>query len=308
MENLPLVSIILCTYNGEQFLEQQLDSLINQTYPNIEVIICDDCSTDSTPDILKKYEGKNKIKVTYNKSNKGYTKNFEQAASLATGDYLAFCDQDDVWLPEKIKELMSAIGNYSLVYSDSILIDMEANSLNKKLSEVRNLQSVSDSRPFIFSNGVSGHTMIAKREVLDIALPIPEGRYHDWWIAARAATLNGVLYLDKCLTLYRQHPKTVTKTIEKKKLGSRTMSRRYADYLRDIEWIRLIMNNKHEKHKQFYDKLYRLFERKEKGYFVWPLFFLLYHYRDLLVLFPKKNYLSKVVEIRKICRGEKMYS
>src|SRR4051812_29514296 len=118
----PLVSIIVCTYNGEQFLEEQLQSVVNQTYPNIEITISDDKSTDQTAAILKKYEEKNNIQVRYNEMNIGFLKNFELAVGMASGNYIAFCDQDDIWLPNKIERLLGAISDHSLVYSNSLLI------------------------------------------------------------------------------------------------------------------------------------------------------------------------------------------
>src|SRR5258708_3925751 len=98
-----LVSIALCTYNGEAYLKEQLDSLIDQTYPNCEIIIVDDCSKDGTVDILKQYANEyTQIKLYINTENLGYTKNFEKAIVLCNGEYIALCDQDDIWDKNKI--------------------------------------------------------------------------------------------------------------------------------------------------------------------------------------------------------------
>ena len=87
-----LVSIALCTYNGEAYIKEQLDSLIDQTYPNCEIIIVDDCSKDGTVGILKQYADKYpQIKLHINGENLGYTKNFEKAINLCNGDYVALC-------------------------------------------------------------------------------------------------------------------------------------------------------------------------------------------------------------------------
>src|SRR5215468_9284257 len=92
----PLVSIALCTYNGEKFLQKQLDSLLEQTYPNIEIIAVDDASTDNTWRILmnsaKRYS--NKLKLYKNEKNLGYSLNFERAIKLCRGDFIALSDQD----------------------------------------------------------------------------------------------------------------------------------------------------------------------------------------------------------------------
>ncbi len=102
----PLVSVAMCTYNGERFLAQQLDSIINQTYTNIEIVICDDGSTDKTIQMIQEYQKKfATIKLYQNKTNLGFVQNFAKAISLTTGDYVATSDQDDIWLKNKIEIL-----------------------------------------------------------------------------------------------------------------------------------------------------------------------------------------------------------
>src|SRR6187431_132670 len=108
----PLISIVLCTFNGARFLEEQIESILNQTYPNIELLISDDASIDDSIMILKKYEHHPLVKLFYNKQNVGFSKNFECAAMLTNGDYIAFSDQDDIWLPNKIENLYKAIGTH----------------------------------------------------------------------------------------------------------------------------------------------------------------------------------------------------
>ena len=103
-ENIPLVSIALCIYNGERFLKEQLETLVNQTYKNIEIVAVDDCSTDSSVLILETYKAKYPfINIHRNARNLGYVKNFEKAISLCKGDFIALSDQDDIWDPDKIK-------------------------------------------------------------------------------------------------------------------------------------------------------------------------------------------------------------
>lgn len=99
-------SVALCTYNGEKYISEQLDSILNQTFPIGEIVICDDCSTDSTQKILQEYQKKfpQIFKIFINKSNLGYVKNFEKALALCNGELVFLCDQDDIWNPEKIEK------------------------------------------------------------------------------------------------------------------------------------------------------------------------------------------------------------
>jgi glycosyltransferase involved in cell wall biosynthesis len=300
-----LISVVLCTYNGEKFLEQQLNSIINQSYPNLEIIIFDDASTDGTKLILQKYQQHSNIHIHFNEKNVGFARNFERAVSKATAEYICFADQDDIWMPEKTEMLYNNIGNHSMIYSNSLLIDKEGKSLDKFLSDFRKLQNIYDSRSFVFLNAVTGHTMMMKRAVLEKGLPLPEFCYHDWWFAIIAANMNGIIYLDKVLTHYRQHIASVTKTIVKKKSGSRTLCKRYEDYLQLLTWIDVIRNNPVETNKAFFDRFYQLFSRKSKQKFSWTLWWFMLSHRTTLFKFSQKSPLSQIVEIRKFARGEK---
>lgn len=98
----PTVAVVMCTYNGEKYLRQQLDSILAQTYPIQELIVQDDCSTDTTLAILQEYEAKVPfMQVIENTHNLGFNLNFKTACMRATTDLIAISDQDDVWMPEK---------------------------------------------------------------------------------------------------------------------------------------------------------------------------------------------------------------
>jgi len=129
------VSIVICTYNGEAYLASQLDSIFQQTYPHIEIIAVDDCSTDNTINILNQYAQQYKhMKLIQNEQNLGYIKNFEKGMSLCQGSFIAPCDQDDVWVPTKISIMIENIGTYNLAYCNSELVDAHLNSLHRKMS------------------------------------------------------------------------------------------------------------------------------------------------------------------------------
>lgn len=204
-----MVSIALATFNGERFLKSQLNSIFNQTYKDIEVIACDDASTDDTPLILKEYSKKHNLRYFINPTNIGFVKNFEKCLSYCNGDFIALSDQDDIWKPTKIETLIQNIGNNSLICSDASLIDSFDQVFAESFREYSNIvipQYPVTLKNLLFTNYVTGCTALFKKELLKTALPFPEGeRYHDWWLAIIAAKVNGICYLQAPLVLYRQH-------------------------------------------------------------------------------------------------------
>lgn len=115
-----MISIAMATYNGEKYLREQLDSILAQTVQDFELVVCDDCSTDSTVRILEEYVEKDaRIKIFCNEQNLGFVKNFEKAISLCQGECIALSDQDDVWLPEHLQVLLENIGEKDLCGTDA---------------------------------------------------------------------------------------------------------------------------------------------------------------------------------------------
>ncbi|RMC99279.1 glycosyltransferase family 2 protein [Aquitalea palustris] len=199
----PLVSIIVATYNGEKYLAQQLESIRQQTYSNIEIIFQDDVSSDSTVAIAKQVADP-RIHIRINPSNMGFVRNFEEGLKAAKGDYIALCDQDDIWEANKIERLLEHIGDADLIHSNCSLIDENGQFINRiwKVNE-RPSSSLAE---LLFFNKITGCTAIIRRKILLRALPFPDGiAYHDWWLALCAAQGNGVRFLDEALVRYRQH-------------------------------------------------------------------------------------------------------
>lgn len=277
--------------------------MLQQTYSNIEIIVSDDHSTDGTIAILEQYKDDPLFNITFQPINVGSNSNFELSTIKANGEFVAFCDQDDIWLPEKIEKLFNAIGNHWMVYSDSILVDEEGQSLQKNLSQLRRMYSGADSRGFVFSNVVWGHTMMINKQLLPYLLPIPNGVPHDIWFALKATIFTGIFYLDEPLTLYRQHSKTVTTSIPQKAI-TRTNKKRHKDFEEKLNWIKIIKDSEHGNRKLFYEKLFDLYSLKSKGQFLWQLFFFLLKYRKNLLLFSQKKLPSQFIEICKLSRGE----
>ncbi|MDQ6904125.1 MAG: glycosyltransferase, partial [Bacteroidota bacterium] len=134
-----------------------------------------------------------------------HIKTFERGISLSNGEYISLCDQDDIWDKRKIEILMKEIKNYGMVFCDSTFINEEGTSLNKKLSDIKNLSTYSSCEPFIIGNCISGHAAIFTREIALAAMPFPAEIIHDWWLAFVATSRGTVPFVNQALVDYRQH-------------------------------------------------------------------------------------------------------
>jgi glycosyltransferase involved in cell wall biosynthesis len=213
--NPPLVSIALVTFNGETHLPAQLESLLQQSHPALELVACDDASTDGTWQVLERFAPRFEargtgVRLLRNPDNIGVRRNVEQALRQCSGSWIAPCDQDDVWRPDKIERMLRVAGGATLVYSDSALIDEEGKSLQTRVSDRLTMIDGSDPRLFALANCVSGHAMLLRRGLLDRALPLPDVSFHDWWLAFVAANIGTVRYLDEPLVEFRQHRRNVS--------------------------------------------------------------------------------------------------
>ena len=206
----PLVSIVLGTYNGSTYLREQLDSLFAQTYPNIEIIAVDDRSSDNTVEILREYADRHPaMKVFVNEKNLGFIGNFENGCRLANGDYIAFCDQDDYWHPDKIKKKMNAIGSYPMIYCDSRLCDGKLQYLGRNISDAAHNETFTDPRQLCVFSRMYGHTILITRRLFELSNPFLRSMPHDGWLAYHATLYGGVKYLPEALVEYRQHESNV---------------------------------------------------------------------------------------------------
>lgn len=204
--NITTISIALTTYNGEKYLQEQLESIYNQTFNNFEVIVCDDCSSDRTVSILEEYRKKYGLRYYVNDQNIGFVKNFEKAISLCKGEYIALSDQDDIWKSTKLETLLSNIGDAFLITSDAELIDESGVLFHESFRRYSKLYVVLNKQfeSLLFHNFVQGATLMFRNELLKIALPFPDGiGYHDWWLALCASYHNKIIYYDKPLIRYR---------------------------------------------------------------------------------------------------------
>ena len=203
-----LVSVAMATFNGERYLANQLDSILGQTYKNIEIIIVDDSSSDSTISIIHRYQNLHKnIRLTQNPLNLGIVKSFEIALNMCRGEYIALSDQDDVWFSYKIEKLLSSIGDCLLIHSDAVVVDEKMNVVSKTNFESRQKDKFkSEFIDYLISNNVTGCTALFPKRLLDLALPIPEGFYiHDHYLALIASFYGSIKFLHEPLIYYRQH-------------------------------------------------------------------------------------------------------
>ncbi|MGQ7944786.1 glycosyltransferase family 2 protein [Flavobacterium sp. WC2509] len=231
-------SVAMCTYNGEKYIKEQLESILNQTFSIDEIVICDDGSKDKTIEIITQIqiENPNKIFLHKNKENLGSTKNFEKAITICSGNYIFLSDQDDIWKETKVEKIIKYFlenPSTEAVFTNGDLID----ETNQKI----NIHTLWDSVFFLENqlekpisllklisskrNMVTGATLCIKNETKELILPFPDIKkyYHDEWIAIIIASRKKLNYITEELISYRIHSgqqiggksSTTNKTIQK---------------------------------------------------------------------------------------------
>ncbi len=204
------VQILMSTYNGERFLGEQIESLLHQSWKNLEVLIRDDGSNDRTPDILREYGAKYKQVKIFLENNRGVSQSFFALLGKSDADYVAFCDQDDIWLEEKIETAIRRLEREkgpALYCSNKILVDSEGKLMQKQ-----------DRRKRIpgFGNAVvecicTGCTTVMNRKMAEIMKDrLPDHAIlHDWWCYLAATYAGKVIFDEQAYIKYRQHEKNV---------------------------------------------------------------------------------------------------
>jgi glycosyltransferase involved in cell wall biosynthesis len=295
-----LVSIALCTYNGAAYLSQQLDTLVSQTYPNIEIIVVDDCSTDDTYTILNNYAGNYpQFKIYQNENNLGFVQNFERAVKLCTGQFIALCDQDDLWHPQKIELQVDHIKDSVLIYHDSEFIHQDGSSMGKKMSDVVNFYRGDDPLTFLLFNCVSGHAVLIKRELLNDALPLKKGYFHDWWLAYVATNIGKIDFIPQCLVQYRQHDKSDTNILGlERSIDNYKFSSVYK-LEKTNAWLAACAAFQKNKNPQLIDQFYRASAKRLNHAVSFDFSRLIYKYRKSIFYIRKKGKLSRLNHIYK---------
>lgn len=207
-------SVALCTYNGEKYLRKQLDSILEQTLAVDEIVVCDDQSTDGTLPILNQYKESfpHIFKIHVNEKTLRSVKNFEKSISLCENEIIFLCDQDDLWVPEKVEVIL----NQFKISQDLQVIATNASIINdnedlQKVSTIYDIPSKSTKGLteilFFHQNFCTGATMALRKKFAKSLMPFPpENLYHhDEWIALNASLKNELLFLNDQLIKYRIH-------------------------------------------------------------------------------------------------------
>lgn len=292
------IDILLATYNGEKFVKEQIESILNQTYENFNLIISDDASTDNTLNILEEYEKKDtRIKVFKKEKNEGLINNFEFLLKNVTSDYFMFSDQDDIWKKDKIEKSINKLKekNSGLVYTDLEIVDEKLNviypsywkykQIYKKIIKYNNFEAL------YLNNFVTGCTILAKSKYIKDILPLPRNSkfvLHDYWTALIISAKDKISYVEEPIIQYRQHK------------NNRVGSSRKSDKLENFEDLRnLFIRVKIEHFEVFKENIEKIktkeiskytnealkyFENLKKVKYInlknWNLFFRLYKYEE----------------------------
>ncbi|CAM4459241.1 glycosyltransferase family 2 protein [Deinococcus marmoris] len=211
------IDIVLATYNGERYLNQQIRSLLDQTVA-CNILCHDDGSSDATEAILQRYMlAETRFKVISHHSLGGASQNFSFLLENSGADYVLCSDQDDIWLPDKIERLMEAMLFYEsvygsdmplLVHSDLAVIDNHGKLMDRSFWSYQHLNPKwGDQFNLILTqNIVTGCSMLVNRSLLNKSLPIPtEAIMHDWWLALVACSFGKIIWIPEATVLYRQH-------------------------------------------------------------------------------------------------------
>lgn len=215
-----MVDILLASFNGEKFIREQLDSLLEQTYKDFRIIIRDDGSNDATVNIIESYFEKypEKIMLIKDKNNCGSaTSNFIELTKYAESDYVMYCDQDDIWFPNKIEvtlmKMLDVEKKYNekkpiLIYSSYIIVNQKLDRMNMINTQVYKHKIALNN--LLVQNCVTGCLMMINKPLYSMV-----GEYHkdilmhDWWIALIASSVGEIVHMPEELMYYRQHENNV---------------------------------------------------------------------------------------------------
>lgn len=211
-----MVTVLLAVYNGEKYLEQQINSILSQTVNDIKIIIRDDGSTDKSPIIIDNFcrEYPQKLSKIVGEPTGSAKLNFAELLKYSDDDYIMFCDQDDVWMPDKIEKTLSAMHAAErggelpvLVHTDLTVADENLNIISNSFFEFQRLNQEKVTLPaLLVQNYITGCTVMINRSLKKICGDIPQNCImHDWWLALVAQLFGKIVCVNEPTLFYRQH-------------------------------------------------------------------------------------------------------
>lgn len=211
------IHIVLATYNGEKYIREQLDSLLENDFKDIYIEVCDDGSSDGTVQIVKEYvERYNCIGLHENEKNLGYAMNFLEGIRRSSSPYIMLCDQDDIWHRDKIQKTYERMKQLEKENTDQIPLMVFTDAMNFDSGDGRELGSFHksshldvrklDTAHLFMENKCIGCTVMINKAVQSYLKVLPEEiRVHDWWLALICSHFGKFSYIQETTLHYRQH-------------------------------------------------------------------------------------------------------
>lgn len=249
------ISVVICTYNGSKYIQQQLNSIIKQSRTVDEIIVGDDASTDNTLEIVRNLLAKSKIPyfILEHKENVGVTKNFIECMKKCSGDIIITSDQDDIWYDNKVSTIINSMEKSEsvLVFSDADLVDGTGARLGVSLWETLSVDKNEIEKNYfdkiLKGNIVTGATMAFRTFMIHQIEDVPDGHLHDEWIALNAIRFGNITPIESPLIAYRQHDNNV--------VGAKKESliKKIKNYLSSFEDVHENRNKKYKFYHTFYE-------------------------------------------------------
>lgn len=226
------VNILMSTYNGQQFLAEQIRSIQDQSYTDWTLFIRDDGSSDNTEEILKDFERQDSRihLIDSDKSdNLGVIKSFHKLVNHDRADYYFFSDQDDVWLPNKLQLSLKEAQNYLadlplMVYMDLKVVNQDLEIMTESMVKSQSHHANTELVQELTENTVTGGVAMINHALAEMWQETDDILMHDWYLALLASAFGNLVFIDQPGELYRQHSDNV--------LGARTLSKRFKKWIR----------------------------------------------------------------------------